>query len=1067
MVCFGSSALAQPASESESQADQIAALNAELSAAPSGSANPGQARQLLNRRAALLADLIASDPAKALTLALPQEVAGRLGADPYSGAIEVHGEWAGAAEAIVEDGRHGRSGRTLWYLHTSQGPLELYFAGQSPSQPHAAVSVRGMRSANRVAVAEIATQSAASAPPCLTTGVQKIAVLMLTMPSARAFPTGFDPSYFNRLFFGPSTGSITTDSVNSFWQEASYGKTSATGQVFGPFALAQDYDPSHLWDMQAAAIKAADSAADFTQFTRVVLLFPVQDSGLTGWHGAVSGLSTIGCGTIPSPSKGSLTESTVWLPVYPFDQPWAYLGLAAHELGHSLGLNHESSEGYGDVPLGAPSAAGTLTEYGSPYSVMGMDFDEFNGTQLVLGQYSSEHKSILNWLLPGDYQEVSSSGAFSLAPYESLSGLRALRVARDPASNSWLWVEYRQPVGDIDRSLAFLPGGSNVFDGAVIHYENPNLDALHMYLLDFNPLSPGSSFFEAALGAGQTWQDPFSLLSLTVNQPVAGRLNVTVGRNPSCATFRLSAPAFPATGGTGTIAVTSGPTCSWTAATYAPWITFSGSASGKGNGTVSFAVSQNNGLADRSGNIWVDRQSQAVSQPASAVPLLMAPANGATGIPATPRLGWSTLNGAASYDVYLGTSPSPPRVANTSADNYVPAPLSANTLYYWRIVAQNAAMATSTTGSFRTESPGPAVPTLLSPPNGSADIPLMPMLLWSATTGVTSYDVYFGAGSAAPPLVTTTAGTSYAPGPLLSGQNYYWRVVARNSSGSNGSATWSFSSHSTVSSPDLLTPADGATGVSLTPALSWSAATGAASYWVHCGTSWPPALLYDTRATSYSPGPLQAGSLYYWYVVSTGPAGQVTSVLRTFTTGAGTAPPTTVLTAPASGATGVSLMPSLSWNAAAGATSYDVYFGASSPPPLAATTIATSYAPPTLPAGKLYYWRVVAKNSAGSAASATWSFTTLIARPPAPVLTAPASGATGVSLTPSLSWSTANGATSYEVHFGTSSPPPLAATVTGTSYAPARIAPGTTCYWQIVARNTAGTAASAIWTFRP
>ena len=87
--------------------------------------------------------------------------------------------------------------------------------------------------------------------------------------------------------------------------------------------------------------------------------------------------------------------------------------------------------------------------------------------------------------------------------------------------------------------------------------------------------------------------------------------------------------------------------------------------------------------------------------------------------------------------------------------------------------------------------------------------------------------------------------------------------------------------------------------------------------------------------------------------------------------------PQPALTSPANGVGGVSLLPVLSWSAVSGATSYDVYFGAASPPPLAANVPTASYSP----AGPLnqegtYYWQVVARNSSGLSSSPIWSFTT-------------------------------------------------------------------------------------------
>ncbi len=87
-------------------------------------------------------------------------------------------------------------------------------------------------------------------------------------------------------------------------------------------------------------------------------------------------------------------------------------------------------------------------------------------------------------------------------------------------------------------------------------------------------------------------------------------------------------------------------------------------------------------------------------------------------------------------------------------------------------------------------------------------------------------------------------------------------------------------------------------------------------------------------------------------------------------------PPAPVLTAPADGATALAIPLTLSWQASTGATSYSVYFGATSPPPLVTSTTATSYNPGTLSLGTLYYWSVTAVNSAGSTSSAIWSFQT-------------------------------------------------------------------------------------------
>ncbi|RZJ33230.1 MAG: hypothetical protein EOO51_14560, partial [Flavobacterium sp.] len=82
---------------------------------------------------------------------------------------------------------------------------------------------------------------------------------------------------------------------------------------------------------------------------------------------------------------------------------------------------------------------------------------------------------------------------------------------------------------------------------------------------------------------------------------------------------------------------------------------------------------------------------------------------------------------------------------------------------------------------------------------------------------------------------------------------------------------------------------------------------------------------------------------------------------------------------PATLATGVVLNPTLSWAAATGnPTSYDVYFGTASTPPLVGNQTGLTYTPAApLLANTTYYWKVVAKNSFGSATGCTTqSFTT-------------------------------------------------------------------------------------------
>ena len=170
---------------------------------------------------------------------------------------------------------------------------------------------------------------------------------------------------------------------------------------------------------------------------------------------------------------------------------------------------------------------------------------------------------------------------------------------------------------------------------------------------------------------------------------------------------------------------------------------------------------------------------------------------------------------------------------------------------------------------------------------------------------------------------------------------------------------------------------------------------------------------------------------------------------------------------PTNGATLVVLTPVVSWSAGIGSTSHNVYFGTTSPPPFAANTTGTSYSPGALAGNTTYFWRIVAKNSAGTTSSGIWSFTTQLGTPAAPGGPSPVSGETNAPVLPTFVWQAAARATSYDVYFGTTATPGFAGTAVTNSFQPgaAQMKTGATYYWKVVAKNNAGTASSPVWSF--
>jgi len=107
------------------------------------------------------------------------------------------------------------------------------------------------------------------------------------------------------------------------------------------------------------------------------------------------------------------------------------------------------------------------------------------------------------------------------------------------------------------------------------------------------------------------------------------------------------------------------------------------------------------------------------------------PTHGATGVPITAELSWvggdPNPGDTVTYDVYFGTSSTPPKVGyNQTAVTYDPGTLNHLTTYYWKIIAWDS-YGETTAGSlwtFTTKANSPPVFGAPSPANGSAGNPL-------------------------------------------------------------------------------------------------------------------------------------------------------------------------------------------------------------------------------------------------------------------------------------------------------------------------------------------------------
>ncbi len=533
-------------------------------------------------------------------------------------------------------------------------------------------------------------------------------------------------------------------------------------------------------------------------------------------------------------------------------------------------------------------------------------------------------------------------------------------------------------------------------------------------------------------------------------------------------------PTSPASGATGQSTT---PTLSWTSSAGATSysvaisdVTASQTLPGLTSTSTSLAVPASEGLVAGHQYSWTVAACNAAgcSPPSVAstfttatvaapgtVPLV-SPAEGAQNVALTPTLSWNAPGGAIAgttqYTAYVWdpqASVMKFQQATTALSAAVPAAagLQSGVFYYWSVQACNGSACGPLARwiGFTTAS-ALGAPALVAPPEGSTTVSTTPTLQWTAASGAsgsTQYTAYIWdptPGSVV--FQQTTAGLSVtvpAGSALQAGHFYYYSVQACTGSSCGPLARWEgFTTASGLGAPGLTNPAEGATGVSLTPTLQWTAASGADASTQYTAYIWDPAAgrsVFQQSTGGLSLSVPQNAALqnnhFYYYSAQACDGTRCGPLARWegFTTTAGNAPGVVSLVQPAEGAQDVSLTPVLSWSAPSGAISGTTQYTAYIWDPQAsamrfqATGTGLSVAVPGsagLVIDHFYYWSVQACNGGACGPLARWIGFTTVRSIGAPLLRSPAEGATGVGVTPAIIWQapsgTAPGTTQYTVY---------------------------------------------------
>lgn len=282
----------------------------------------------------------------------------------------------------------------------------------------------------------------------------------------------------------------------------------------------------------------------------------------------------------------------------------------------------------------------------------------------------------------------------------------------------------------------------------------------------------------------------------------------------------------------------------------------------------------------------------------------------------------------------------------------------------------------------------PSAFALIEPTQGSTTADRSPLIRWAAADQADYYrlEVDNNADFSSPEILEDPfSGTQFQVPvrTLASGTLYRWRVTAINPLGQTvgNPSVGTFSTPSNAPGAfSLVSPASAATSVSVNPTFAWQDSVDSDTFNIQVDDDpafGSPAInLTGVQGPQYTWFGTALAPLtnYHWRMTAVNAIGSTPSAsgTQTFTT-AGTPPGPFAITFPADGANITTLTPTLTWQASAAATSYQLIID--NDLNLSSPIINQSGIPGAsfqIPSGQLqnqtrYYWQVIASNVSGTA----------------------------------------------------------------------------------------------------
>ncbi len=212
-------------------------------------------------------------------------------------------------------------------------------------------------------------------------------------------------------------------------------------------------------------------------------------------------------------------------------------------------------------------------------------------------------------------------------------------------------------------------------------------------------------------------------------------------------------------------------------------------------------------------------------------PIIVSPQNGTEVDTLSPRLVFLSVadpdGDAVTYDWQLAAGESfdaPQASGSGAADTQLtlPAPLTEDTRYCWRVRARDGQTESAWTRACFTASAmdgAPGAPTLINPTGGRVVDTVSPIFAWAGAVDPerqpVTYDLELKTGDTVVATLTALAGTTgLAPEPLTDGTTYTWRVRAH--AGAGASSDWSEAATFSVKLPEPSTPSTSGCGCGAT-----------------------------------------------------------------------------------------------------------------------------------------------------------------------------------------------------------------------------------------------------------